>query len=93
MFPNARPETDFKGLTICAKKAPPVAIDERGQEGASHTDEGGSICCKRIRQENATCAMVSAGRTSIRNETVKRETILLVQGIHHGYVKGRTGPE
>lgn len=37
-----------------AKKAS-LVIDERGKEGVSHADEGGSICRTRTRQENLGC--------------------------------------
>jgi hypothetical protein len=65
MFPSARP--DFSAsLMRCAKKAPLAAIGEQGQEGASHADEGGNICCIRIRQENTifeniVCRIAPAG--------------------------------
>jgi hypothetical protein len=53
----------------------------------------GNICCIKIRQENATCAIVLAGRTSIRDKTLKRETILPVQDILDGCMFARSGVE
>ena len=76
-----------------AKKAPLAVIDERGQEGASHADEGGNICRKSIRQENATTRDSLAGRTSIRYETVKHETILPVRRVRRGRMVVKPGSE
>lgn len=73
---------------IFAKKAPRWSCDERGEEGASHADEGGNICCIKTRQENLYCCGIgfcsltnkpTLLKSSNDNIYTSRETIVVRQ--------------